>query len=229
MIVVPSGFLDTIVQSSGGTTLQRGYGGLQLHKKAYQRKVKTAAQQAQRNNFKAVQSGWSALTVTQQEGWYAAAVPPESGFQLYSRTNNSTVAAGGDIIPAYTTPVTPVIINADFQDSSFSAESDGNHLTIITHNTGDALPVTDWVTNIYYSGWIGPSVYRFPPARLKIPNSIVGLAGGDLIEITIEPEFNPNLQPPAEFWKANFQFSMLNTVTGQIATGNLLTIVATNA
>lgn len=229
MIIIPSGLLDTIVQSSGGTTVQNGYGGLQLHKKAYQRKTRSAGQQKQRGNFTAVQTGWRNLSSTDQEGWYSAATPPQSGFELYSQTNNTLVAAGQEIIPAYVMPVTPIIINAEFQNSSFSVESDGNHLTIVAHNTGDALPATDWITNIHYSGWIAPSVYRFPQAKLKIPNDIIGLAGGNLIEITIEPAVTPTIQPPAEFWKANFQFSMLNTVTGQIAMGNLLQIVATNA
>src|SRR5258707_8042669 len=134
MIIIPSGLLDTIVQSSGSTTVQNGYGGLQLHKKAYQKKKKSFAQQAQRGNFGTTQQAWRALTTEQQEAWYAAAVPPQQGFQLYSETNNRLVATGVDIIPAPVTPVTPVIINTAFTSSTFDTESDGNHLSLITTN-----------------------------------------------------------------------------------------------
>lgn len=228
MIIIASGLLDTIVQSSGGTTVQNGYGGLQLHKKAYQRKVKSFAQQAQRNNFTVAQTGWRNLTTEQQESWYAAAVPPQSGFELYSQTNNVLVAAGEEIIPAYVMPVTPVIINTAFTGSTFAQEDDGNHLTIITTNSGDTIPQGDWIPYILYSGWIGPNVFRFPPTTLKITNDIVGTSGV-LLEITIQPAVVPNLQPPGEFWKARFQFNALNTVTGQIGVGNSLDIIATTA
>lgn len=227
MIIIPSGLLDTIKQTSGGTTVQQGYGGLQLHKKAYQRKRKSFTQQQQRNNFTEVQTGWRDLTITDQEGWYSAATPPESGFELYSRTNNTLVAAGESIIPAYVSPVTPVVLNVSLTHSTFSSEPDGNHYTFAGNNSGDTIPQGDWITYIRWSGWISPSTFRFPETKLKITNDIVGTSGAT-IEITIEPAEVPNLQPPGEFWKAKIQFNALNTVTGQIAIGNTLEVIATN-
>jgi len=217
MIIIPSGLLDTIVQSSGGTTVQNGYGGLQLHKKAYQRKVKSFAQQQQRNNFTVAQTGWSDLTPTQQATWYAAAVPPQSGFELYSSTNNTLVASGIDIIPEYVTPVTPPTNDLVFGSANWAYPPDPPSAGLVFTSAGNNIPTSGWTPYVLWTKWIRPSVYRFPEIRFLVPTAAVGITSGEYA-IQLEEDEGVDMTNFQVGAKAKLILQLINNTTGQIFT-----------
>lgn len=230
MIIIPSGLLDTIVQSSGGTTVQNGYGGLQLHKKAYQRKVKSSAQQAQRNNFTVAQTGWADLTPTQQATWYAAATPPQSGFELYSSTNNKLVASGLTIIPEYVMPITA--FNPTLTNSLINYEVlDGmNRVQANWSCSFDEAEIdtNGWTFFFKWTGWINGSAYRYPDPRLaiNIGSISIGSSSGIVDDITVVWTSVPDASPgPINLLqKTKITMGWINAVTGQVSTGDTFEI-----
>ncbi len=154
MKITPSGLIDKLVQSSGGTTIQNSYGGLQLHKKAYQRKKKTVNQQTVRAAFTNVQSSWGALTSEEQATWVAAADPGVSGFQLYSKTNNILVNASTTIINEYATPVTPPTNDLEFFSEAFNSATHPYTYALTLESPGNNLPTSGWLPYVKWTGWI---------------------------------------------------------------------------
>lgn len=229
MKITPSGLIDTLVQSSGGTTIQNSYGGLQLHRKAYQRKKKSLGQQNVRSAFTHVQSTWGSLTTEQQATWNAAADPGTSGFQLYSSTNNVLVNASQTIIPDYTNPITPVVVTIDGQGTIYEVGANGPQLVAILTSSDSSIPTSGWVAYVKWSGWIAPSQTRFPALSLTMSQENIGYTSNEEIILNW---FNGGGNAPGprdEFWKNMTQLNWLNTTTGQIVEGTPMTIVATSS
>lgn len=218
MKITPSGLIGSISQTSGGTTIQNSYGGLQLHRKAYQRKVKSVLQQAVRSAFTNVQSTWGTLTTDQQDTWNTATDPGTSGFQLYSSTNNILVNAGITPIPEYTTPVSnpplPFIPQTEqvFDGSGTTPTLDIN----INYHYFD-VPQGDWLPYYLWTGWIPSSRFRYPPIKKKMgPLAISPFINNVDIIFTADPGVGG--YPPAEGYKMQWKEAYINTVTGQIFT-----------
>lgn len=216
MIIIPSALIDTIKQTSGGTTIQASYGGLQLHKKAYQRKKKSVGQQRVRAVFTSVQSSWRNLTPEQIDTWNAAADPGISGFQLYSSTNNILVGFSGTGLTEYTMPVTPPTPVFDLTSQTYIHDPDEPVINILWSGSGGATVADGWWPRILFSGWISPSVTRFPPPKLLWPQDSANTWDEDEINFQAYQGEFPDAYLPQEGQKCLVDLSYINLNTGQI-------------
>lgn len=216
MKIVPSGLIDTITQSSGGTTIQNSYGGLQLHKKAYQKKKKSNNQQKCRAAFTNVQSSWSALDSEEQGTWIAAAAPGQSGFELYSSTNNILVNQGIAIIPEYVTPVLPIVNDVIEGGGAYNFVTHPFYYNQNIESPLELLPTSGWIPYIKWSGWILESQYRFPEAKLIVPINVMDPINAERIFFEIQEKDSNTFANMKAGSKAQFIIAILNTTTGQI-------------
>lgn len=224
MKITPSGLIGSISQTSGGTTIQNSYGGLQLHKKAYQKKKKTVNQQAVRAAFTTVQSTWGSLSSDNQATWNAAADPGVSGFQLYSTTNNILVNAGSTIINEYTTPVTPPTNDLEYFSEAFNFEDHPYTYQLTLKSPGNNLPTSGWIPYVKWTGWILGSQYRYPAANFVVPKTASFGMTDEFLEFTMDESMNASFRNFNSTCKSQFIIGILNTTTGQIET--LLTFEA---
>lgn len=216
MKIIPSALIDTLTQTSGGTTIQNSYGGLQLHKKAYQKKKKTVLQQNARSAFTNVQSSWGSLSSGEQDSWNAAADPGTSGFQLYSSTNNRLVNQGIPIINEYVAPVTPPTSDLELSGASYNYGPGARRYTAEFTSPDSLLPNSGWITYIQWTGWILPSEYRFPPAKLIVAQSGITTFTEDELIFTVGETTGTNMTKFMPGAKAIFTINLLNITTGQI-------------
>jgi hypothetical protein len=215
MKITPSGLIDTLTQTSGGTTIQNSYGGLQLHKKAYQKKKKTVNQQTVRAAFTNVQSTWGSLSPTDQATWNAATDPGVSGFQLYSATNNALVNAGSTIINEYATPTTDPINDLTFFSEAFNFASHPYTYELTLTSILNLIPTSGWNPYVKWTGWILGSQYRYPAARFTVPQAAFEALTTNFISFTIDESMSSSFRNFNENCKAQFIIGLINTTTGQ--------------
>lgn len=216
MKIVPSGLIDSITQTSGGTTIQNSYGGLQLHKKAYQRKRKTVPQQTTRAVFANVQSSWGTLTPENQGTWNAAADPGTSGFQLYSATNNRLVGQGIPIISEYTSPVTPPVNDLEFEGSLYNFFPPDMFYIGGLESPGGEIPTSGWLPYVKWTGWTRTSQARYGPANFIVPQEAFFAFTAIDYAFQINASMNKSFRNFSEGCKAQFIIGIINTTTGQI-------------
>lgn len=218
MKIIPSALIDTITQTSGGTTIQNSYGGLQLHKKAYQKKKKTVLQQNARSAFTNVQSNWGSLSSGEQDSWNAAADPGVSGFQLYSSTNNRLVNQGIAIIPEYVAPTIEPINDLVFDSETFNYVIPPYYYQVRFTSALMLIPTSGWTSYIKWTGWITASEHRYPEAKLIVPAAAGGIINAGQIFIEITEEMSNTFRNFRAGSKAQFIVGLVNNTTGQIFT-----------
>jgi len=216
MKIVPSGLIDTITQSAGGITIQNSYGGLQVHLKARQTKKKTVGQQRARAAFTNVQSSWGDLSPEEQETWNTAAGPGQSGFELYSSTNNKAVNQGLNIIPEKIAPVDPPTNDLVFSSESYVLTPGEREYDAIFVSPGANIPTSGWSPYVQWTGWILPSQYRFPEMRYKTAYPATEIINSENLRINVEEAFGSNMNNMIMGSKANFDVGIINNTTGQI-------------
>lgn len=216
MKIVPSALIDSITQTSGGTTIQNSYGGLQLHKKAVQKKRKTVAQQNARQAFTNVQSAWRDLSPEEQATWSSAAPSGTSGFELYSSTNNRLVNQGSNINNEYVAPVTPPTNDLEFYSATANYVEHPFYYNATYKSPGNNLPTSGWLAYIKWTGWIQGSQYRYPEPKFVVPQEGIIILDEDEIFFEITESMNSSFRNFQEGSKAQFIVGIMNTTTGQI-------------
>lgn len=217
MKITPSALIDELYKTSGGTTIQNSYGGLQLHRKAYQKKKKSPAQQKGRSTFTNVQSSWRDLTTEEQNTWITAAPSGTSGFELYSATNNLMVNQGINIIPEYVAPITPPTSDLEIESEAYSYTPGEKEYTADLSSPGNLLPTSGWIPYIQWTGWLAPGQYRFPSKKLVIPQSNILSFTDEEIIFRLREGQGTNMSNFTIGSKALFTVNLINTTTGQIA------------
>lgn len=216
MKIIPSALIDTITQTSGGTTIQNSYGGLQLHKKAYQIRKKSFNQQNRRSAFTNVQSSWGSLTTEEQETWNTATDAGVSGFELYSSTNNRLVSSGAGIIPEYVTPTIDPINDATAGAQTFNFSFHPFFYQLEITSTLMLFPTSGWNVYIKWTGWITGNQYRYPQAKLTIPQEAIAPINADSMFFQLDEPMSDTFRNFRNGSKAQFFIGIINTTTGQV-------------
>lgn len=211
----------------GGHAAQHGRAGSILRTIKQPRKSPTSAQSLKRQEIQVISQSWRELTESQRKGWNNNAPIGTSGFDFYMQTNLILLALNLPILSSYITPVDPNYVTTPINQAmniTFDPEFIVGSIYFI--NNFNSWIFENWSPHILYTGWIPPSVYRYPKMnKLVNINAISFQQSGVQIQIDNTQPIGPI--PTAEGYKAKFNVGFINSATGQRSSQGTYEVIAT--
>lgn len=199
----------------GGHAAQHGRAGAILRTIKQPSKSPTLGQSLRRQDTQVVAQSWRTLTESQRKSWNDNAPIGLSGFDFYMQINLRLLSISLPLLSSFIPPTTPQYVttplnqamNVDFVDPYIIG-------TIYLFNNFNSFITTNWSLHILWTGWIPPSVYRYPKmTKVVQPLATQLLESGITMNFDNTYPFGPI--PTAPEYKAKFDIGFINNNTGQ--------------